>query len=72
MAVVKILSSSLFTDREKLPLLLLAVSNGPGEVEFIAESALKTLEMDSLINNSEVCKVLFNIYLGNSEKVRQC
>uniref|UniRef100_A0A0N5A806 Integrator complex subunit 7 n=1 Tax=Syphacia muris TaxID=451379 RepID=A0A0N5A806_9BILA len=65
-AVLKIVSSNLFTDQERFPLLLLASANGPDEVESAADSAMRRISIDDMIGDKDVCKELLALYLGSA------
>ncbi|VDK22705.1 unnamed protein product [Anisakis simplex] len=68
-AVLKVLSSKYFTDKDCLPLLPLGLANGCNEVEFAADSCMKRIDQPETLKDRGVINKLFTLYLGNPSKV---
>uniref|UniRef100_A0A915BK96 Proteasome-associated protein ECM29-like protein n=4 Tax=Parascaris TaxID=6254 RepID=A0A915BK96_PARUN len=67
-AIVKVLSSGYFNDMDVLPLLTIGVANGCDEVEFVAESAMRKIDIGEAVKERQVVDKLYSLYLGNASK----
>uniref|UniRef100_F1KQ69 Proteasome-associated protein ECM29 n=1 Tax=Ascaris suum TaxID=6253 RepID=F1KQ69_ASCSU len=67
-AIVKVLSSACFNDADVLPLLTIGVANGCDEVEFVAESGMKKIDIGEAVKEKQVIDKLYSLYLGNAAK----
>lgn len=66
---MKVLSSACFNDADVLPLLTIGVANGCDEVEFVAESGMKKIDIGEAVKEKQVIDKLYSLYLGNAAKV---
>lgn len=70
MAIVEILSTSLFKKVEIFPLLALASGSDFIEIKNAANDSLKKFDIDEILKEKETITKLFKIYLGDEPNVR--
>ncbi|KAL3985719.1 Proteasome stabiliser family protein [Acanthocheilonema viteae] len=68
LAVIKIVSSKIFTEAEILPLLIGATALGPSDVEVAGDVAIKKIDLEKVLRNKDTVNSLFNLYLGLSSQ----
>lgn len=69
LSVIKVLSSTIFTEAEILPLLIGATALGSDEVEIAGDIAIKKIDLKKALENRSTVNTLFSLYLGLSLQV---